>query len=104
MSFKDQIVPDLDVFFNECEFAGQHIINGRPITAIVDNDRLMERSRREFDGISVGEMLILVRAAEYGERPGQGAPVNFDGRPMYVFDAREDDEVYEIILQQNRSG
>ncbi|WP_422447808.1 hypothetical protein [Thermoanaerobacterium sp. DL9XJH110] len=102
MSFKDIIQSDLNVFFNLDEFAETHTIDGRPLNVIVDNDRLQQRSKKEYDGISVGEILFYVKASDFGERPEQGTPMVFDGRQMYVFDCREDDGVYEIILQQNR--
>lgn len=104
MSLKDQVLSDLDVFFNQDEFAGSHVIDGRSLNIVVDNDQLKERSVKEYDGISVGEILYYVKASDYGERPGQGTPQIFDGRQMYVFDAREDTGVYEIILSQNRGG
>lgn len=102
MSFKDIIKSDLNVFFDLDEFVEPHTIDGRALNIIVDNDRLQQRSKKEYDGISVGEILFYVKASDFGERPEQGTPVVFDGRQMYVFDCREDDGVYEIILQQNR--
>jgi hypothetical protein len=102
MSFKDQVQSDLTVFINDDEFAEPHVIDGRTINVIVDNDRLKERSKKEYDGISVGEILYFVKVEDFGEHPEQGTPQIFDGRPMYVFDCREDDGMYEVILQQNR--
>lgn len=102
MGLKDQIRSDLDIIFNLDEFAEPHKIDGRILNIIVDNDRLIQRSKKEFDGISVGEILYYVKASDYGERPEPGAPQIFDGRQMYVFDVREDSGIFEIILQQNR--
>lgn len=102
MSFRDQIQADLVTFFNQNEFAEPHLIDGRTLNVTVDNDHLKERSKKEYDGISVGEILYFVSAEQYGERPEQGAPQVFNDRQMYVFDVREDTGVYEIILSQNR--
>jgi len=104
MGLKNQIQSDLDIFFNQDEFSEPHEINGRALNIIVDNDRLMQRSKKEFEGISVGELLFYAKKSDFGERPEVGAPMIFDGRQMYVFDCREDAGVYEIILQQNRGG
>lgn len=104
MSFKDQIESDLVVFFNTEEFATPHVIDGRTLNVIVDNDRLKERSKKEYDGITVGEILYLVKISDYGECPERGAPQTFDGRQMWVFDYQKDDGIYEIILNQNRGG
>lgn len=102
MSFKEHMQADLEIFFQE--LAELHEVNGRMLDVIIDNDRLMQRSKKEFDGISVGELLFYAKAADYGERPDPGAPIIFDGKQMIVFDCRVDAGVYEIILQQNRGG
>lgn len=102
MSLKDQIQSDLVVFINTDEFAEPHVINGQILNVIVDNDRLKERSKEEYEGISVGEILYYVKTEDIGERPEEGTPQIFDGRQMYVFDCRDGDGMYEIILQQNR--
>lgn len=104
MSVRDQIQSDLDLFFSTDDFAGPHTIDGRTINVVIDNDQLTRRSKKEYDGITVGELLYFVKAEDFGERPEQGTPQIFDGRQMYVFDCREDDGMYEIILQQNRGG
>jgi len=104
MSLKDQIQADLDIFFNTDEFGEVHKINGRELTIIVDNERLMERTKKEFDGVSIGELLYFVKASEYGEKPVIGEAQRFDKRQMYVVDVKESDGVYEIILTQNLGG
>lgn len=100
-AFNDMAKQDLDIFFNL--FADLHDINGKQLNVIVDNDRLIYRSKKEFDGISVGEILYYVKASDFGKMPEVGSSQIFDRRQMYVFDAREDAGVYEIILHQNRS-
>lgn len=98
----DIIMNDINnVFFNDTEFAHIHHIDNKAMLVIVDNDRLMQRSKKEFEGLSIGEILYFVKAKDFGELPEQGTPQTFDGRIMYVFNAREDNGVYEIILNQN---
>jgi len=102
--FKDYLQQDLNIFFNPDEFGEVHKINGRDLTVIVDNERLMERTKKEFDGISIGELLYFVKASDYGERPTIGEAQKFDKRQMYVVDVRDSDGVYEIILSRNYGG
>jgi hypothetical protein len=103
MSFKEFVVQDLQAFINADEFATAHNIDGRTLNVIVDNDRLIQRSKKEFDGITVGELLYFVEVSAFGsERPKPRNSQNFDKRLMYVFDVREYDGIYEIILSQNR--
>jgi hypothetical protein len=101
MSLKDVISQDLNIFFNNMEFAEPHNINGRVLNIVVDNDQLMFRSKKEYDGISVGEILYYVSAVDYGKAPTIEEIQIFDNRPMQVFDFREVDGIYEIILKRN---
>jgi len=101
---KDYFSSDLNTFVNQDDFAETHTIDKRVLTIIVDNDRLMHRSKKEFDGISFGEILYFVKKSEFGARVEEGTPQIFDGRQMYVFNIREDNGMYEIILTQNRGG
>jgi len=98
----DYFNSDLNTFVDQDEFAGTQNIDGRDLVIILDNDRLKERSQKEYDGISVGEILFFVKKSDYGSRPEAGTPIIFGTRQMYVFDAREDMGMYEIILRQNR--
>lgn len=101
LNFKDMIAQDLKTFINPLEFSSSHNINGRDLIITVDNDRLKERSKKEYDGITVGEILYFVSASEYGELPEVEEIQIFDKRHMQVFDARVDNGLYEIILKRN---
>ena len=101
--FKDIIESDLSIFMNSDEFADIHKVDGRDVALIIDNDRLMDRSKKEFDGISIGEILYYAKVSDFEKKPKINSPQTFDGRLMYIFDVRENDGMYEVILQQNRS-
>jgi hypothetical protein len=102
MNFKDTVLNDINnVFFNAGEFAESHNIGGKVVNCIIDNDRLMERSKKEFDGIYVGELLIFVKTADIEIELSQGMPLIIDKKQMYIFSLREDDGIYEIILSRN---
>ncbi len=101
---KDYLDADLDVFMSTDEFAEEHNIDGRNLRIVVNNDRLKERSKVEYDGIMVGEILYFVKASDYGKAPMQGMVQVFDRRYMQVFDVRLDDGMYEIILQSNQTS
>ena len=100
----DYFSSDLDFFLDQDEFAETKSIDGRDLIIMIDNDRLKERSQKEYDGISVGEILFFVKSSDYGSLPETDTPVIFGTRQMYVFDASEDTGMYEIILRQNRGG
>jgi hypothetical protein len=102
MSFKDIVKGDLAAIMGANEFAEVHNIGGRNLAVIVDNDRLMRRSKVEYDGVIVGEVLFYVQASEYGPMPKVDEIIKYDGRLYQVFDVRDALGVYyEIILKAN---
>lgn len=101
-NFKDLLNQDLNTFFNSDEFGETHNIDGKDVTIIVDTDKLQERSKKEFDGLSVGELLYFVKVSDLSKKPVQDSIQVFDKKPYLIFNVREDNGIYEIILQQNR--
>ncbi|WP_049043300.1 hypothetical protein [Clostridium sporogenes] len=103
LNAKDYFYNDLSNFMNTNEFAEMHRIANKTLNVIVDNDRLKERSKKEYDGIIVGDVLIFVKAKDYGQPPKPDSILYFDGKPYLVFDVRNDMGMYEIILKLNAS-
>jgi hypothetical protein len=99
---KDLFLSDLSTFINPDEFGEIHNIDGNNVSVIVDNDKLQERRKKEFDGISVGELLYFAKVSDLTKKPMQDSIQLFDKRPYLVFNVREDNGIYEVILQQNR--
>lgn len=101
MNFKETVIQDIDVFFND--FAEPHKINGNSVDIVVDNDRLQHRSKKEYDGIVVGDTLIFIKKTDLSFVPKPDQAINYDGIPSLCFDVREDMGMYEIILKMNVS-
>ncbi|HWQ29878.1 MAG TPA: hypothetical protein VN549_02720 [Negativicutes bacterium] len=102
-NFKEIISADMAVFFNMGEFATVHNLGGRELPVIVDNDRLAQRTKKEYEGIYIGDLLFYVQSSIMGTRPKPGMFLEFDSIPYEVFDATEDSGVYEIILKASES-
>lgn len=103
-TFKDIVELDSQVFFNNDEFSSIHKINGNNISIVIDDDKLIEKTQKDFSGMSIGEILYYVNSKDFGELPEVDTPQNFDDRYMYVASAVENCGVYEIILRQNRGA
>ena len=105
--FKDIIRADLDnVFMNTDEFAGVHTVNGKKMPITVDNNELIERAKKaksNMDGIYTKTTLIFVKAKDFGPLPAVGAVVTLDGKTYKVTDAMNEDGLYSIHLEANRS-
>lgn len=107
MTFKEIIRADIsDVFLNIDEFAVEHVINGRSMPALVDNNELIEREKKaksDMDGVNVKTTLIYVRARNFGALPPVGYHLTLDSMSYIVLDAINEDGVYSITLEANRS-
>ena len=108
MTFKEAIRSDISsVFMNTDEFAALHTLNGKKIPVLVDNNELIERSKKmksSMDGVNVKTTLIFVKARDYGGGvPPVGYALTLDGVSYRVTDAMNEDGVYSIHLEANRS-
>lgn len=107
MTFKDIVRADLDnVFMNTDEFAGLHNVNGKRMPVTVDNNELIERAKKaksNMDGIYTKTTLIFVKAKDFGQLPAVGASLVLDGKTYRVTDAMNEDGLYSIHLEANRS-
>jgi len=102
MNLKEQLKKDFNIFINPDEFADIHRIDGKNLNIVVDDDKLIERKNKNFDGVSIEKILYYVKADDFGELPSIDTPQKFDGRYMFVTSAIEINGMYEIILSQNR--
>ena len=111
MTFKEQIVADSkNVFMNEFEFAEEHIIDDKKMLCIVDNNELMARrvkykyrSKFYVDQVGIKDLLIYVRAEDFGALPAIGRTLMFDGKPYIICDAVNESGIYSINLEMNKA-
>jgi len=108
MTFKDIVKNDVaKVFLNEDEHAEKHLVDGREMTLIIDNNEMLEREKRYYkaleEGISVKQMLFFVSAEEFGRLPRIGRILKVDGRPYKITDAIREGAMYSISLEAKES-
>ncbi len=106
-TFKSIIRSDIDtVFMNLDEFAGMHKVNGKAMPVTVDNNELIEREKKmksNMDGVFVRSLLIYVKAKDFGALPAVGSVLNLDGTVFKVTDATNEDGLYSIEMEANKS-
>jgi hypothetical protein len=106
---KDYLQSDLDVFMNVDEFATNHSINGTEMDVIVDNDLIEQWGKnrqtgfKDPTGIYNADMMFIVKAADFGDKPLPGENIRFDGDLYQVADAKEETGSYLIGLVANFS-
>lgn len=106
MTFKELVTSDIDnVFLNVDEFSEIHIVNGKSMPVMVDNNELIERKKRakeNMDGIYAHQNLIYVSAADYGPLPKQGTVLTLDNLTYRVVEAVSEDGIYAITIGANK--
>ena len=112
MTFKDQIRRDNHmIFMNLDEFSDIHVVNGKKMAVQVDNNEMIDREKRyqykrslNADGVYLKELLIYVKAEEFGKLPAVGRILVFDGKSYTISDAVDEDGIYSLCLEANRTG
>lgn len=110
-TFKEQIARDVDkVFMNFDEFGEKHIVNKKEMLVIIDNNELVDREKRYqyrhslyADGVYLKELLIYVKASEFGALPAIGRMITFDSKSYIVSDAINEDGIYSLCLEANKT-
>ena len=104
MSFKDMVQADLgNVFFNLNEFAEEHMIDGRKMVCIIDQDANVVAAVQGVAGIYAATRRIHVRESDMKVIPKEGMRLNLDGHYYFVTDARVEMGMFVIELQANRA-
>lgn len=111
MTFKEQIAKDnRTVFMNIDEFGDIHNVNGKDMTVLIDNNELVDREKRYqyrhslyADGVYLKELLIYVHAEDFGPLPSIGRIVTFDNKTYIVSDAINEDGIYSLCLEANKT-
>ncbi len=106
-TFKSVIRSDIDLsFMNLDEFAAVHMVNGKKMPVMVDNNELIEREKKmksNMDGVFVRSLLIYVKAKDFGALPAVGSVLRLDETVFKVTDATNEDGLYSIEMEANRS-
>lgn len=104
MSFKDMIQADRSIFLNIDEFGELHKVEGKNITVIIDDNKLIERQGGAEVGVAESSLLLFAYVEDLPPRREAGESINVDGREYIVDDWSEDMGVAQIALGQNRTG
>lgn len=106
MNFKECAREDVNrTFFNMDEFADIHILNGKKIPVIVDENELVEREKRvksNMDGVYAKQIMIYVKGTDFGMLPAIGTKLVMDGKSYLVQESVNEYGVYSITLEKNK--
>lgn len=104
-SFKEVLAEDTAIFVNAEEFADTHTINGVSMPCLIDGNELLERQKGgggmdRRDGLFSDEILLFVKASDFGGKPKRGGTINVDGVRTYrIKNVTDEDGIYSITME-----
>lgn len=104
-TFKDFVKQDVEnIFVNQNEFAEIHNVGGVDMPVVIDNDLLQEKKLKNGgEGLSRCEVLFHAPASNFKSKPSVNKVMRFDNKIYNVFEVTENDGLYTITLERNRS-
>lgn len=104
MGFKELAAQDIrNTFLNPEEFGEEHMVDGKPMTIIVDGLEVVERSKKQvekgrIDGIYEKQIIIYVARSDLRSLPLIGRNMRLDSGTYRVEDAVDEGGIYSITL------
>lgn len=103
-AFKEMVARDLDaVFLNVDEFAELHMVEGKEIPVVMDDDRLTTLKKGQILGLVEADMLLMGKVSDFPADMEPGRLLNVDGRELIVSKSSRDMGLIEAALRQNRT-
>ena len=97
------------VFLNPEEFGEEHVISGRKMTLVIDDNEMIEREKRQSgmrdyrQGVYNRQVLFYFLAKDFGQLPPLGRSLTLDGKPYIITDSVDEGGIYSISLEAIKS-
>lgn len=101
VSFKEVVAQDIGLFLNAEEFAEPLQIDGRPVTAVLDQVMDSKHPLAYAEGVSLVTHVLFVSEAELGRAPEQNQRMNIGGSRYRVDKVGEEMGMLTIYLEAN---
>lgn len=103
MTFKEELLEDINnIFLNLDEFGEEHIINGKPVICMLDDDSLKLRQGSNELSISDSSLLLFAKESDL-PRKVVGDDLTIDGKIYIVDDWKVNLGMAEVVLHRNVS-
>jgi len=99
--FKNQIEKDLQTFINFNEFGEEHVIEGKKIIIVLDDDKLIERQSGAELGITGSTLLFYAKTKDLPKKKAFGLSLMVDGREYLVDSWTETAGIAQVVLSKN---
>jgi len=99
--FKEMVAKDVrSTFLNLEEFGEEHRVEGKTITAVIDENALKERQGGQELSVAESSLLLYAAVEDLPARRPAGEGLNVDGREYIVNDWSEDMGIATVALGQ----
>lgn len=99
--FKSMVAQDVRRVFLDIEVFGEpHRVEGKTITAVVDDGTLTERKGGQELSVAESSLLLFAAAEDLPARRPAGEGLNVDGREYIINDWAEDMGIATVALGQ----
>lgn len=103
MTFKEELLEDIDnIFLNLDEFGERHLVDGKTIICMLDDDSLKLRQGSNELSISDSSLLLFAKKSDL-PRKVVGDDILIDGKVYIVDDWKVNLGMAEVVLHRNVS-
>ncbi len=103
MTFKDEIANDINfVFLALDDFAEEHLVDGKKILCVIDDEALKTRQGSAEIGIDECTLLLFAKVEDLPKKK-KGGLLNVDHKQYMIDDWKVNFGMAEIALHQNVS-
>ena len=95
---------DRGVFLNLDEFGYKHLIEGRTIVAIVDEEVFGESKKGEDIGLAAFDLVLFARCEDLPTQRPSGESLNIDGKECTIVSWRTDAGMASVYLSHQMAG
>ena len=102
--FKQMMEADRGIFLNLDEFGDKHVIEGRSIAAVVDEEVFGESKKGEDIGLASFDLVLFARVEDLPDQRPSGESLNVDGKECTIVSWRTDAGMASVYLSHQMAG
>ena len=102
--FKEMMAADRGIFLNLDEFGEEHDVEGKTITAVINDETLGESKKGEDIGLAAFDFVLFAREEDLPEQRASGESLNVNGKECTIVSWKTDIGITSIYLSHQMTG
>ena len=102
--FKDMMAADRGIFLNLDEFGDEHVIEGKTITAVLDDETFGESKKGEDIGLAAYDFVLFAQTEDLPEQRASGESLNVNGKECTIISWKTDGGMSSVYLSHQMTG